>query len=140
MLLYSGLNIFFFVFHSLVILFNLFGWIWRKTRRANLVLLLLTAFSWFFLGIWYGFGFCPCTEWHWQVRMKLGIYDNSHSYTKFLVDTLTGGNINATLIDIIAVVCLAAAFILSIGTNVYDWKKRGREGKFKRSSIRCPLE
>jgi len=132
MLVYSGLNIFFFLFHSSIILFNLFGWIWRKTRRANLLLLLLTAFSWFFLGIWYGFGFCPCTEWHWQVRAKLGIYDNPHSYTKFLMDTFTGGDINAGLIDTIAIVFLILAFAASVVTNIYDWKNRGQAWRQKR--------
>jgi len=72
---YNFLDKFFFVFHSLLILFNLSGWMWKKTRRLNLVLLLLTGFSWTILGIWYGFGFCPSTEWHWQVRMKLGLPD-----------------------------------------------------------------
>ena len=50
MLLYHFLDKFFFVFHSSIILFNLFGWIWRKTRRWNLLLILLTAASWTFLG------------------------------------------------------------------------------------------
>jgi len=80
------LNEFFFIFHSALIIFGLFGWLWEKTRAANLVVLSLTGFSWFILGIWYGFGFCPCTEWHWQVRMRLGYYDMPSSYIKFLID------------------------------------------------------
>jgi len=52
----------FFIFHSALIAFILFGWIWRRTRVADLVVVLLTAFSWTILGIWYGFGFCPSTE------------------------------------------------------------------------------
>jgi len=58
----------------MLVLFIVFGWIWRKSRKAHFVVSILTAFSWFFIGIWYGFGFCPLTEWHYQVRMKLGHY------------------------------------------------------------------
>ncbi len=122
--MYSFLNLFFFVFHTSIVLFNLLGWIWKKTRLANLVLLTLTAFSWFFLGIWYGFGFCPCTDWHWQVRMKLGIYDRSSSYLEFLFETFTGLDVSRSLVDVFAVVFLVAAFCLSLALNIRDWKKR----------------
>ncbi len=124
MQMYSFLNIFFFVFHTCVILFNLVGWIWKKTRLANLILLLATAFSWFFLGIWYGFGYCPCTDWHWQVRMKLGLYDTSTSYLEFLVEKLTGLDVSREIVDIFAVAFLAAAFCVSIVLNVRDLRKK----------------
>jgi len=122
--MYAFLDKFFFVFHSSLILFNLFGWIWKKTRKANLIVLLMTAFSWFILGIWYGFGFCPCTEWHWQVRVKLGYYDMPSSYTKFLIDSLTGADVNAKLVDIFALLFLLLALLASVLTNVRDWRKK----------------
>src|SRR5690606_32041581 len=52
------LNYFFFIFHTVLILFNCFGWIVPRLRKWNLIVLLLTAFSWFVLGIWYGRGYC----------------------------------------------------------------------------------
>ncbi len=120
----EALNRFFFVFHSFMILFILFGWAWRRTRLANLVVILLTAFSWFILGIWYGYGYCPCTDWHWRVRAKLGIQDLPESYTKFLVDSFTGGDISQKVIDVFTLILLMAALILSIWFNVRDWKRR----------------
>jgi len=122
--MYAFLNIFFFVFHTCIVLFIVFGWIWKKTRLANLILIVLTTFSWFFLGIWYGFGYCPCTDWHWQVRMKLGLYDSSTSYLEFLVEKLTGLDVSRGLVDIFAVAFLVAAFCLSIVLNVRDLKKK----------------
>jgi hypothetical protein len=118
------LNIFFFVFHSALIIFNLFGWIWIKTRLANLIVILLTTFSWTILGIWYGFGFCPCTDWHWQVRMKLGYFDMPSSYIKFLIDSLTGLELNEALVKTLAVTLLALALVASVVTNVRDWKRK----------------
>jgi len=122
--MYLFLDKFFFVFHSALIVFILCGWMWRKTRLANLVVILLTASSWSFLGIWYGFGYCPSTDWHWQVRMKLGHHDMPSSYTKFLIDSLTGLDVSAKLVDILAVTFLGLALFASILTNVRDWRRK----------------
>jgi hypothetical protein len=125
--LYHFLDKFFFVFHTCLIFFNLFGWIWKKTRKLNLVFLLLTAFSWFILGIWYGFGFCPCTEWHWRVRVKLELYDMPSSYVKFLIDSLTGWNVNAKMVDILTLGLFLCAIMLSAFTNIRDYKLRQKK-------------
>lgn len=122
--MYVFLDKFFFVFHSSLILFNILGWIWKKTRKANLIVLSLTAFSWFILGLWYGFGYCPCTQWHWQVRMELGHYDMPASYLVFLINSLTGWDVNKATVDIFAVTFLTLAIFASIYTNVRDWKMR----------------
>ena len=121
---YGFLDKFFFGFHSLVILFSLLGWLWTKTRRLNLILLLLTGFSWGVLGIWYGFGYCPSTDWHWQVRMKLGRYDMPASYTKFLVDSITGLDVNARLVDALTLIFFLIALTVSMIVNIRDWRRR----------------
>ena len=84
-----ALDIFFFAFHTVFMCFVLFGWMARKTRKAQLAAVLATAFSWFFLGIWYGFGFCFCTEWHWRLRERLGYTETTDSYIEFLVEAVT---------------------------------------------------
>lgn len=122
--MFEFLNVFFFVFHSSLILFILFGWIWKTTRKANMVVILLTAFSWFFLGIWYGYGYCPCTDWHWKVRMKLGISDMPSSYIEFLIETFTGWDVSRGSVDVLALVFLLAAFLASAAGNFSDWKGR----------------
>lgn len=122
--IYAFLDKFFFVFHTAIIIFILLAWIWKKTRKANLILVLLTAFSWFILGIWYGIGFCPCTEWHYQVRLKLGHFDMPSSYIKFCIDSLTGLEINAKLVDIFTLILFLAAFIASVYVNIKDWKRK----------------
>jgi len=118
------LDKFFFVFHSSWILFLLFGWAWKKTRRANLAVILLTAFSWFILGIWYGYGYCPSTDWHWRVRARLGYVDLPTSYTKFLIDSLTGWNVDQGLVDIVTLILLILAFGASLYFNLKDWRKK----------------
>ncbi len=118
------LNKFFFVFHSCLIVFILFGWAWRKTRLANLAVILMTAFSWFILGIWYGYGYCPSTDWHWRVRSRLGIRDLPESYTKFLIDSFTGGDVDQRIVDMFTLILLLLAVSFSLTMNIRDWKKK----------------
>lgn len=115
---YHVLDISFVIFHSLIIVFNLFGWIWKKTRLANLILLLLTGGSWFILGIFYGIGFCPFTQWHWEVLNHLGIYDLPNSYVKYLVQRITGISFGDRLVDTVTVICYFTALALSLFFNL----------------------
>ena len=111
------LNVTFIIFHTVLILFNLFGWIWRSTRKLNIITLLLTACSWIILGIWYGFGYCFCTDWHWQVRRQLGHTDMPNSYIKFLVDLWTGLGVSASTVNLWTGILFVAALSASIYVN-----------------------
>lgn len=99
------------------------GWMWKKARKANLAALFLTAFSWFILGLWFGFGYCPSTDWHWQIRVKLGHLDMPSSYLVFLIKFITGLELNQALVDIFAVTFLLLAIIASFLTNLRDGTK-----------------
>ncbi len=122
--MYAFLDKFFFIFHALLVLFSLFGWMWKKTRRANLIVLSLIAGSWFVLGLWHGIGYCPCTDWHWQVRTKLGYYDMPNSYVKFLIDSITGLDLDAKFVDILTLTSYCLALAASLFTNLLTWKRK----------------
>ncbi len=123
-MLYEFLNIFFFVFHTLFTLFNIVGWMFRRTRKVHLITLSLTAFSWFILGIWYGWGYCFCTDWHWDVRDKLGFEDRSRSYIHFLILKLTGTDLNPKLVEQGTLVVFLVSFVLSIWLNIRDRRRK----------------
>jgi len=124
---YHFLNAFFFVFHTLFTLFNVIGWISPRTRKLHLVTLALTACSWFILGIWYGWGYCACTDWHWEVREKLGYHDRSNSYIHFLLVKLTGVNLDERLVEYGTLVVFLVSAFLSIWLNINDRLKRKRQ-------------
>lgn len=124
MLLLRAADLFFLVFHCALMGFNLFGMFWRRTRVANLVVLLLTGGSWTILGIWYGLGYCPLTDWHWQIKARLGVTNLPQSYVKWLIDAPTGGDISPWTADAIVVSAYVSALVLSIGWNLWDWRKR----------------
>jgi len=123
-MLYSFLNTFFFFFHTSLILFNMVGWIFPKTRKLNLLTLLLTAFSWFVLGAWFGWGYCFCTDWHWQVREHLGVHDQTNSYNHFLILKLTGLNLNLKLVDAATAVIFFASLLMSGWFNARDYRNK----------------
>lgn len=112
------LDFFFTGFHTLLILFNLFGWLMPATRRLNLIVLLITGGSWFILGIFYGIGYCPLTDWHFQVLDKLGYVGLPDSYITFLLQRFTGHTFNQTLIDTLTMAGFLAALVISVWVNV----------------------
>ena len=93
------LNLFFFVFHSAFVVFNLSGWIFKKTRKLHLITIFLTAFSWFVLGCFYQFGYCFLADWHFMVRQRMGLSDESHSFIHLFVVEVFGVNLNPKLVD-----------------------------------------
>ncbi|HEV2355763.1 MAG TPA: DUF2784 domain-containing protein [Puia sp.] len=122
--MYNALNIFFFAFHSLLILFNTFGWTIPRLRKWNLATLLLTAFSWFVLGIWYGWGYCFCTDWHWQVRRHLGYTNDPNSYVQLLLRQLLHVRLPAGLVDTGTAVVFFVSLAVSIWLNLRDYRRR----------------
>ena len=116
------IDLFFFGFHTVLILFNVFGWLVPRWRLANFISLSLTAFSWFFLGIWYGWGYCFCTDWHWQIREMLGYQNNSTSYIQFLILKLTKIDIPMDLVDTFTAILFFSAFAISSYLNIKKWK------------------
>lgn len=118
------LDIFFVLFHTFIIFFNLFGWIWKRTRRYNLGLLLLTGGSWLFLGLLVGTpGYCPLTDWHFEVLGKLGRTDLPASYVKYLADRITGLSFGSGLVDTITLYSFLAALAISLLLNISDYIK-----------------
>ena len=120
---YKIADIIFFVFHVCLIIFNLFGWLFKSLRKWNLITLGLTAFSWFALGAFYGFGYCFLTDWHWQIRDELGYPNPFNSYIHFLITTVFSISVSELLVDILTGSLFFAALVMSIVTNLKDYKK-----------------
>ena len=121
--MYAALDVFFVVFHSALVVFNLTGWIWRRTRRLHLVTISLTIASWVVLGAFYGWGYCPCTDWHWDVKRRLGETDLPVSYVKYYLDRWTGIAWDAGVVDALVLGLGVAAFVASVVVNVRDRRR-----------------
>ena len=119
------LDIFFIFFHTGMIIFGLIGWIWKKTRRLNLIVLGIIGSSWLFLGLIVGMlGYCPLTDWHFNVLEKLGRTGLPNSYIKYLADRLTGLDFNTNLVDSVTLYAFLIVLLISLVLNVRDVARR----------------
>jgi len=122
-MIYHILDIFFILFHSSLVIFNLFGWILRRTRIWNLFTLLFTGASWLLLGLIVGtLGYCPLTEWHFNVLLRLGESNLPNSYIKYLTERITGLDVSASLVDKVTLYSFIAALTISLFLNIRDYR------------------
>lgn len=118
------LDVFFLLFHSLWILLVVLGWIWSRTRRQSLAALALTALFWFGLGYWRGWGYCLCTDWHWQVRRSLGDLNLPHNYIGFLIREGTGLEVPDPVLEPVILGAFLASAVGGGGLSLRDRSRR----------------
>ena len=117
------LDILLYLAHILLIGFNLLGWMWAKTRFWHLVCVLLTALSWFVLGIWYGFGYCFLTDWQWDVKRQLGQTNLPASFIDHFVNQVLGLTVDSELIDMLTGGLFGLVAVISLLLNVREWRR-----------------
>ena len=113
-------DLFFIAFHTVLILFNLFAWLWKPLQKWHLLVIGLTFGSWLILGIWYGLGYCPLTDWHWDILYAKGENNLPRSYVAYLLYRFFKIAVDAFLIDILTVVTALLALIGSIWVNFFN--------------------
>jgi hypothetical protein len=74
------------------------------------------------LGAIYGWGYCPFTDWHWQVKHRLGETDLPVSYLKYYLDKITGFNWEPFTVDVLVAGLGIGALLVSIFVNYRDWQ------------------
>lgn len=119
----ATLNIAFFIAHTALILFNVFGWTHPRTRRWNLATLLLTLASWVGMGMWMGTGYCVCTDLHWRVREAMGIRETADSYLVLLIRTVSGWDPPLALVNEVAKWVFLFSLAMSISVNVRESRR-----------------
>ena len=113
------LDILYTIIHLLIIGFNLFGWIWPVTRKAHLITIGATAASWFILGIWFGWGYCPVTDWQWDVKEKLGERDLPASFITYFANKLTGKDFSDQLVNEVTLIIFVLLIIITVYVNFF---------------------
>lgn len=108
--------------HFAIISFNLFGWIWKPARKAHFICILITTGCWFILGMWFGIGYCPITDWEWHIKEELGETNLPGSFIKYYADKINGKSVSASLIDTLTFVCFFLAALFSVYVNFFRKK------------------
>ena len=111
------LNYFYHFIHIFVIIVATFGWTLAKLHKLQIAVIFSILLSWIGGGLFFGFGYCFLTDWHWQVRRRLGIVDDPHSYTKLIFDMISGEDTAPKLVDTLTVAGLLIGIMGCIWRN-----------------------
>src|SRR3954462_13704726 len=122
----AALDIFLTILHIAFTLFNLLGWIWKRTRKLHLITISLTAASWFILGIWYGWGYCFLTDWQWSIKEKLGERNLPSSFITYFANKLAGQSVSTPFINAATLICFILATTLTIYVNFFKRRRVNR--------------
>lgn len=117
-MIYILLDWFFVVFHTLLIFFVVFGWLRKGWLRYNLIVILLTGGSWLFLGLFYGLGYCPLTDWHFEVLEKLGKDPGTHSYVAYITERILGIEMSDSFADTLTLWVYLLVLTISVVLNI----------------------
>lgn len=120
----ATLNIALWILHTGLVAFNVFGWMWKRTRKWNLITLCLTLFSWVGMGAFYGIGYCLCTDVHSQIRRQMGITDDPPTYVGLLIRKATGMETSTEFVYWLSASIFLGSFIASISLNIRDHRHR----------------
>jgi hypothetical protein len=110
--------------HLLIVFFNLTGWAIPRWRRAHLVFVGITCFCWIILGIWFGFGYCPVTDWQWQVKTRLGETRLPASFITYLLNNKFGLGINEGLVFTATGIGFLFVILVTLYVNFFHKKSR----------------
>ena len=122
------LDAFFTLLHVIIIAINLFGWIPPATRKFHFIFIVVTAFCWFILGIWFGMGYCPITDWQWRIKERLGERNLPASFITYYINKISHSNFSDSFINLFTLIFFIAAALLSV---YFNFIKRRRAKKIK---------
>jgi hypothetical protein len=107
------MNVFFHLAHITIIFFFLFGWLWQKTLLAHFILSIFILLSWCGLGLLYGFGYCLVTDIQWKIKKRMGKEPSTEYYIKYMMDKMTGLDLNPDTVNAITTYTFFIIFFLS---------------------------
>ena len=70
-----------------------------------------------YTGVWFGFGYCPFTDWQWQVKEKLGERNLPPNFVEYFAEKIAGRDFSPELVSNVIAYSFAAAAIISVYVN-----------------------
>ena len=122
------LDFFLTVFHSAFVLFVVFGWIIPKFRKYHVTAILLTLVAWLLIGLYKGVpGYCPLTDWHWDVKRALGETDMPSSFIEYMAESVIGLNFPTMFINVVTVSGLVFGIAMSVTVYLKHLKNSSKK-------------
>lgn len=103
------------ILHLVIVAVLVFGWIHPKTRTLHRWAVSITAFCWVAVA-WVmdkKLGYCPVTDWQWQIKRLRGEKNIPSSYVDYLLQKF-GLHFNPELIDLGALVVFGGIILITL--------------------------
>lgn len=110
--------------HLGIVLINCFGWVFKRTRKIHLLVFGVTNVSWFVIGYFYGIGYCFLTDWHWDVKTKLGETDLPNSYITYMLNNVFGLNVAVKTVNDLILYVYLFILVMTIVLNGRDFYQK----------------
>ncbi|MCX8064270.1 MAG: DUF2784 domain-containing protein [Candidatus Hydrogenedentes bacterium] len=107
-------DVFLTLIHILFIVFILVGWHFKGSRRIHFWSVVVVGVFWFICGFYYGFGYCPLTDYHWRIKEGLGEKDLPYSFIEYVVERLSGVDFNTDIINYVTLSIFLFVFVVSL--------------------------
>ena len=104
--------------HIIVIFFNVIAPFIPHLRAVSIGVQGLTFLSWIGLGLFYGIGYCPLTDVHWNIKRELGESNLPASFIKYQLDLIFSADLDPFFLDVLTVGCFAAAVLFNIYSSI----------------------
>jgi hypothetical protein len=112
------------ILHTSLLCFVVFGWLFKRTRRAHIILLAFILISWIGLGYWYGWGYCLLTDVHWDIKTNLGESELPSSFIAYVFKKVLRVHLSTEVVDTLSYGLLLISLVMSIFLNVLDYKRK----------------
>ena len=97
------------------IAFVMFGWAKKSLRKIHVTAILLTLTAWLLLGMYVGtLGYCPLTDWHWDIKRALGETTMPSSFVDYIILQFLGIKLEKSLVDMLTASGLAFGVTMAI--------------------------
>ena len=114
MLLYfDNLDLAMNMIHITIIMINAFGWIFEKTRKLSVFMILITIFCWTILGVFFGLGYCPLTQMHADYLYNNYQYLLPFSYIDYIFITNFGFKVSTKFLSLCSILVVFLSLYLS---------------------------
>lgn len=118
----QALNILFHILHLGLLAFVIIGLFFSRLIRFHFPVLVVIWFSWTVLGLYIGtIGYCPLTDWHWQVKRAMGEFGMPPSYIDYIIQQSTGTDVDNTTITLFTMAGMLIITIIS-GLRYFHWR------------------
>jgi Protein of Unknown function (DUF2784) len=118
--------------HFSLTVFILVGWIRASWRKAHLAAVAIVWLCWIAGGLYVGnLGYCPLTDWHWQVKLVLGEVPLPSSYIEYLYWETIGRDVDDALMAQLTAGVMLLVTVISAWQGGLRVKKRSSLKKTK---------